>query len=58
MKTIFVCKRYSVDINGAVVAAFDNETDAREFVACAYWCGVANIYDHEKNNIIFSEVLI
>ena len=58
MKTYFKCKRFSVDINGRLVAAFENEQDAREFVAGVYWYGVANIYDHENNNIIFSEVLI
>lgn len=51
-------KRFSVDFGGLVVAVFDDYEEAREFVRCSWWNGIANIYDHEKQEIIFTEVLI
>ena len=51
-------KRFSVDFNGAIVAVFDEESAAVQFVRSSWFNGIANIYDHEKKEIIFSEVLI
>lgn len=58
MKTIFKYKRFSVDFNGVIVAAFDNEQDARDFVRKTWHNGIATVYDHEQNGVILTEVLI
>ena len=58
MKNILKCKRFSVDFNGVIVAAFDNEQDARDFVRDTWHYGVATVYDHERNGVILTEVLI
>ena len=58
MKSILKCKRFSVDFNGVIVAAFDNEQEARDFVRNTWHNGIATIYDHNYNSVILTEVLI
>ena len=49
-------KRYSVDIGGRIVAVFDNEEEAREFVNDRWWLDMATIYDHEAREVILTEI--
>lgn len=49
-------KRYSVDIGGRLLAAFDTEQEAREWLDARWWYSIATIYDHEKQETILTEV--
>ena len=52
-------KRFSVSINGLLYAAFENEQDARQFIAQRWGSPeIATIYDHEKQDCIYTEVRI
>ena len=51
-------KRYSVDVGGHILAAFDTEEDAREWISSHWWISVASIMDHESREIIYTEVNI
>ena len=51
-------KRYSVDLDGRIVAAFDDEEAARFWLDSHWWLSVATIYDHELHKIILTEVRI
>lgn len=57
MKNNFL-KRFSVDLDGRIVAAFDTEQEARDWIACRWWLAWASIYDHEKKEIVLTEVRI
>lgn len=46
--------RYSVDVGGHIVAVFNTEEEAREFVADRWWLSMATIYDHEQNRDIMT----
>lgn len=46
--------RYSVDVGGHIVAVFNSEAEAREFVAARWWLSMATIYDHEQNRDIIT----
>ena len=52
-------KHFSVSINGLLYATFENEQEARDFIAHR-WSGpeIATIYDHEKQDCIYTEVRI
>lgn len=51
-------KRYSVEINGLIMAAFDYEEDARQYIAAesGVWSSIATIYDHEAHEVIYTEI--
>ena len=52
-------KRFSVSINGLLYATFENEQDARQFIARRWGSPeIATIYDHEKQDCIYTEVRI
>lgn len=51
-------KNYSVDIDGHTVAVFDTIEAAKEYIHSCWWLAMATIYDHEKKDIVLTEVRI
>ena len=49
-------KRFSVDIGGHIIATFETEAESLAFIDSRWWCPISSIYDHEKNEVIYTEV--
>lgn len=51
-------KRYSVEINGLIMAAFDSVEEAQQYVEAesGVWTSIATIYDHEAREVILTEI--
>lgn len=58
MKKSFMLKRFSVYFNGLLYALFDNEEEARAFVAERWYQPVAQIWDNQIHDYIYTEVRI
>lgn len=53
-----IYKRFTVLINGLMVAAFDNFNDAYDFINYSTWRGLASIYDQETQKETEAYIII
>lgn len=51
-------KRFSVFVDGQIVAVFDTVPEAKEYIDSHWWYAMASIWDHKFNNYILTEVRI
>ena len=58
MKEKNLCKRFSVDIGGRIIAVFDSLEEAMNFLDDSWWLSMATIYDHEKQRDVLTEIRI
>lgn len=54
MKDYF--KRYSVDLDGHIVAVFDTIEEAQAWLNNSWWVAMATIWDHVSSESVYTEV--
>ena len=51
-------KRFSVEVNGLLIGAFETFEEAYDFINYSRWVGLASIYDHEEQRETEAYIII